>query len=101
MNTDENIIATLNTLKTKANNINSNLQEKINIITNVEENEDENGVKIALNIEANPNDYLFKQNENQKDKQQKKEYTPIKSYKPSGNLLYGDDILNKIENKIV
>jgi hypothetical protein len=29
----------------------------------------------------------------------KKEYTPIKSYKPSGNLVYDDDILNKIEDK--
>jgi hypothetical protein len=29
----------------------------------------------------------------------KKEYTPINSYKPSGNLIYGDDLLNKIEDK--
>lgn len=29
----------------------------------------------------------------------KKEYTPIKSYKPSGNLVYDDELLNKIENK--
>ena len=27
-------------------------------------------------------------------KQQKKEYTPIKTYKPSGNLVYDNDILN-------
>lgn len=52
-------------------------------------------------IEDNPNDYLLKQNDpNQKGKQQKKEYTPIKSYKPSGNLVYDDDILNRIENKL-
>ena len=31
----------------------------------------------------------------------KKEYTPIKTYKPSGNLVYDNDILNKIENKFV
>jgi len=29
----------------------------------------------------------------------KKTYTSIKSYKPSGNLIYDDDLLNKIEDK--
>lgn len=29
-----------------------------------------------------------------------KSYTPITSYKPSGNLVYANDLLNKIENKI-
>lgn len=29
-----------------------------------------------------------------------KKYTPINSYKPSGNLVYSEDLLNKIENKI-
>jgi hypothetical protein len=29
----------------------------------------------------------------------KKEYTPIKSYRPSGNLIYDDDLLNKIEDR--
>jgi len=32
-------------------------------------------------------------------KQPKKEYTPIKSYRPSGNLVYNDNLLNKIEDK--
>jgi len=64
----------------------------------IEEGEDE--MKMISNS-SDPNDYLLKQNEIQKDKQQKKEYTPIKSYKPSGNLLYDDDLLNKIENKFV
>ena len=45
--------------------------------------------------------HLLKQNDGQKDKLQKKEYTPIKTYKPSGNLVYDDDILNKIENKFI
>lgn len=31
----------------------------------------------------------------------KKEYTPINSYKPSGNLVYDNELLNKIENKII
>jgi hypothetical protein len=29
----------------------------------------------------------------------KKSYTSIKSYRPSGNLIYDDDLLNKIEDK--
>lgn len=63
------------------------------------ENSDDNEDDIINN---NPNDYLTKQNESDnKSKQQKKEYTPIKSYKPSGNLVYDDDILNKIEDKFV
>ena len=64
----------------------------------VEEGDEMN---MITNGTSDPNDYLLKQNDPNKDKQQKKEYTPIKSYKPSGNLLYDDDILNKIENKFV
>jgi len=29
-----------------------------------------------------------------------KKYTPINSYKPSGKLVYSEDLLNKIENRI-
>jgi hypothetical protein len=29
-----------------------------------------------------------------------KKYTPINSYKPSGNLVYSEELLNKIEDKI-
>ena len=29
-----------------------------------------------------------------------KKYTPINSYKPSGKLVYSEDLLNKIGNKI-
>jgi hypothetical protein len=29
-----------------------------------------------------------------------KKYTPINSYKPSGKLVYSDELLNKIENKL-
>jgi hypothetical protein len=53
------------------------------------------------NIEpTNPNDYLFnKKEDNISLNKQKKNYTPINSYKPSGNLVYNEDLLNKIENK--
>jgi hypothetical protein len=56
--------------------------------------------KLIQDGPTDPNDYLLKQNDT-KNKQQKKEYTPIKSYKPSGNLVYNDDILNKLEDKFV
>ena len=49
---------------------------------------------------VNPNDYLFnKKEDNTNAKIQKKMYTPINSYKPSGNLVYNDELLSKIENK--
>jgi hypothetical protein len=70
---------------------------------------DEFGRKVEENTEeqegliepTNPNDYVLNRNQDpsQKGKQVKKEYTPIKSYKPSGNLVYDDDLLNKIEGK--
>jgi len=70
---------------------------------------DEFGRKIQENTEEqdssemrNPNDYVLNMNnqdQSQKGKQPKKEYTPIKSYKPSGNLVYDDEMLNKIEDK--
>jgi hypothetical protein len=52
---------------------------------------------------SNPNDYMLRdQNMEQKGgKGPKKEYTPIKSYKPSGNLIYDDELLNKIEDKFI
>jgi hypothetical protein len=64
----------------------------------IEDEEDEQ--KMITNEPSDPNDYLLK-NDEQKGKQQKKEYTPIKTYKPSGNLVYDDDVLNKIENKFI
>jgi hypothetical protein len=54
-------------------------------------------------IETKDND---SDTENENEKQQyaqiknSKKYTPINSYKPSGKLVYNEDLLNKIENKI-
>lgn len=56
---------------------------------------------IIENITVNPNEYLLNKNDNLKVKSQKKDYTPINSYKPSGNLVYDDDLLNKIKNKFI
>jgi len=67
----------------------------------IEEGENEEDNKTITNAEpTDPNDYLLnRQDPNQKGKVSKKEYTPIKSYKPSGNLIYDNDLLNKLEDK--
>jgi hypothetical protein len=61
-----------------------------------------------LRIEdKNPNDLMFNiknsegQQQNQDNAKQKKIYTPIASYKPSGNFVYNDELLNKIEDKFL
>lgn len=65
--------------------------EKIN--EDIKQNENEN-------IPRNPNDYLINYSQNSIDnKTKKKEYTPINSYKPSGDILYNDDLLSKIQDK--
>jgi hypothetical protein len=70
------------------------------------EDEDNNDIKAISNEPSNPNDYMLNggrgQNIEQKGgKGPKKEYTPIKSYKPSGNLVYNDELLNKIEDRFL
>jgi len=65
---------------------------------------DEDDVKNITNESTNPNDYMLNNRNDdldQKGKNPKKEYTPIKSYKPSGNLIYDDDLLNKIEDRFI
>ena len=68
----------------------------------IEETDD---VKVISNEPSNPNDYMLNNNRNpeveQKGKSVKKEYTSIKSYKPSGNLIYDDELLNKIEDRFL
>jgi hypothetical protein len=59
-------------------------------------------VKTITSEPSNPNEFMFNQNgkgDNNLNAKPKREYTPIKSYKPSGNLIYDDDLLNKIEDK--
>jgi len=87
--------------------VRSELKKKTGIVINeygqkVDEIDEDNN---KINSEPkDPNDFMLNMknqdpNQNQKGKAQKKEYTPIKSYKPSGNLVYDVDLLNKIEGK--
>jgi len=60
-------------------------------------------MKSITNVPSDPNDYILNsKNLDQNNKiKLKKEYTPIKSYKPSGSLIYDDALLNKIEDKFL
>jgi hypothetical protein len=86
--------------------VRSELKKKTGIVINeygqkIEEGENEEDNKVVINPEpSDPNDYMLnRQDPNLKGKGPKKEYTPIKSYKPSGNLIYDNDLLNKLEDK--
>ena len=90
--------------------VRTELKKKTGIIVN------EYGVKVddTGNGEAsNNNGNMMDDNENSimslstkpiqqqgQDQKQKKNYTPINSYKPSGNLLYDAELLSQIEEKI-
>lgn len=56
--------------------------------------DDKNDEKIEELIDLNLNNQDIQQIKNSK------KYTPINSYKPTGKLVYSDDLLDKIENKI-
>ena len=84
------------------------LKKKTGIIINefglrVDETDVTNNQNKLILEPANPNDFMLniknQDNPNEKGKPPKKDYTPIASYKPSGNLVYGDDLLNKIDSK--
>jgi hypothetical protein len=86
--------------------VRSELKKKTGIVINeygqkIEEGENEEDNKVVINPEpSDPNDYMLnRQDPNLKGKGPKKEYTPIKSYKPSGNLIYDNDLLNKLEDR--
>jgi hypothetical protein len=88
----------------EANNLNaSNLNASNLNASNLNPSNLNAGNLNAGNLNAgNPNNLMFKDqsvNNGNSDKQ-KKNYTPINSYKPVGNLVYGVDILSSIEEKI-
>jgi hypothetical protein len=84
--------------------VRTELKKKTGIVINefgqkVEGNNEE--ITNKLTNSDDPNELMLNRNTDslQKGKQPKKEYTPIKSYKPLGNLVYDNDMLNKIEDK--
>jgi hypothetical protein len=76
--------------------VRTEIKKKTGIVIN------EYGEKIKDENAQNEDD-LEEQHAQNTDIQQiknSKKYTPINSYKPSGKLVYSEDLLNKIENKI-
>jgi hypothetical protein len=63
------------------------------------EDEDGDPSQVNTNTPTNPNDYILNKPDTNLKEKAKKEYTPIKSYKPSGNLIYDNDLLNKMEDR--
>ena len=47
-----------------------------------------------------PNNLIIKTKDQPQIKTPKRNFTPINSYKPSGNLVYDDELLFKIEGKL-
>jgi hypothetical protein len=81
--------------------VRNEIKKKTGIIVNeygekiTDKNEEDND-----SDEYNEEDNGSKQNnQNLQQIKNSKKYTPINSYKPSGKLVYSEDLLNKIENK--
>jgi hypothetical protein len=67
------------------------LDEKGNIIDKIEQKEQSN----------DPNSRLLNDRSNQQaTAKDQKQYTPIKTYKPTGNLVYNQDFFDKLEKKV-
>jgi hypothetical protein len=87
--------------------VRSELKKKTGIVINefgekVNESDNLNKDSKANYDPTNPNEYMFNNKEqSNQGKQPKKNYTPINSYKPSGNLVYEEELLNKIEDKFI
>ena len=76
--------------------VRNEIKKKTGIVLN------EYGEKIENEIVNEDEEDLEQQTNNTGLQQIKnsKKYTPINSYKPSGKLVYSEDLLNKIEDKI-
>jgi hypothetical protein len=84
--------------------VRTELKKKSGIVVNeygvnVDEGDDQNKMITAGATATDPNNLIFKEQNNANPEKTKKNYTPINSYKPSGNLVYGDDILSSLEEK--
>jgi hypothetical protein len=82
--------------------VRNEIKKKTGIVVN------EYGEKIESEKEGNDSDDELTNNTNSNSNsnatieqiKNSKKYTPINSYKPSGKLVYSEELLNKIENKI-
>ncbi len=54
----------------------------------------------SLMIQAKDTSSVKKNTKNSKEEQNKKNFTPIQSYKPQGNFIYDDNIIHLLEEKL-
>jgi hypothetical protein len=87
--------------------VRSELKKKTGIVINefgekITESDNQDKDNKANFDPTNPNEYMFNtKDQSNQGKQPKKNYTPINSYKPSGNLVYEEELLNKIEDRFL
>jgi len=87
--------------------VRSELKKKTGIVINefgekIDESDNQDKNNKSNFDPTNPNEYMFNtKDQSNQGKQPKKNYTPINSYKPSGNLVYEEELLNKIEDKFL
>ena len=83
--------------------VRTELKKKTGIIINEygeKMNEDDQVINNnSLNLIDDNFNLITKDQDLTNENKSKKTYTSIKSYRPSGNLIYDDDLLNKIEDK--
>ena len=86
--------------------VRTELKKKTGIVINeygvkMDDGDANNRMITAGATATDPNNLMFKEQttNNANPEKPKKNYTPINSYKPSGNLVYGDDILSSLEEK--
>jgi hypothetical protein len=82
-------------LKKKTGIVVNEYGEKMNEDDQVLNNNSSNMIDENFNLITKDQDNIINNNKS------KKTYTSIKSYKPSGNLIYDNDLLNKIEDKFM
>jgi len=86
--------------------VRNELKNKTGIVINefgkkISETDENETTTVQDTAVLNPNDFLInKKDMSSKIIANKKNYTPIDSYKPSGSLVYGDDLLNKTGIKL-
>lgn len=87
--------------------VRAEIKKKTGVVINEygEKVDESNNPKLSLmNEPKNPDDFMMntkdiKELNDPQNKTIKKNYTPIQSYKPSGQLVYNEELLNKIENR--
>jgi len=82
--------------------VRSELKKKTGIVINefgVKVDEDVDNNKLTYDTKTTNELILKNVKDNNLVNKPKRNYTPINSYKPAGNLVYGEDLLNKIEDK--